>query len=198
MNTIEELKAAYASVLRPLTPPGYSVVVRLEDDKGRKKRKNAAARHWDPSSDKISITYEKVEVSPAPVVLPIPASQTLSHSRQISDVVRALDEAERTAAFVALKWFRDSVLPGAGFPWTASLDARQAVVKQAIDGGMFLTGRAPNPKSPAYPTTTIRLNRHSGDVQAILSATPSGSARLFSPVKIKGEPLSTTILKERR
>lgn len=97
---------------------------------------------------------------------------------------------------MSLKWFRDQALPGEGRPWTASEEARQSVLRTAIENRLILTSKVPNPKSPQFPVTAIRLNRLLPEVAAIL-----GQAHLadsdFHPVEIKGEPLSVTIMRER-
>jgi len=55
----------------------------------------------------------------------------------------------------------------------------------------------PNPKSPQFPVTTVRLNRLMPEVKVVLGQ--NGSSDLdFHPVEIAGEPLSATILRERR
>jgi len=117
----------------------------------------------------------------------------------ISDLVRALDRAESTPGydFVALKWFRDVFLPAEGFEWAKADSSRQDVLRNAIEKRLVLTSKVPNPKSPQFPVTAIRLNRLLADNQAILRAR-QGSDSGFHPVEIRGENLSTTILRERR
>ena len=119
-------------------------------------------------------------------------------SQPLTEAIRALDVAERRVSFVAIKWFRDQVLPSAGVSWAATPYAGQEVIKDAIDRGLFLTSRVPNPKTPAFPTTAIRLNRQLPEVQKILGTSPTSAARTFQPVEIAGEPLSATVVRERR
>jgi hypothetical protein len=105
------------------------------------------------------------------------------------ELCHALDEVERQGrAFIALKRFRDDVLPSKGFSWTLDAEQRQGVLAAAIEKGLIVTSRIPNPRSP-FPTTAIRLNR---------TRFAGGSeTRRFSPVRIHGEPLSSTILRDR-
>jgi len=117
----------------------------------------------------------------------------------LSDLIRALDRAESRPGyhFVALKWFRDAALLEEAFPWAQSDPARREVLRDAIEKRLILTGRIPNPRAPQFPVTSIRLNRLLPEVQAILGTSgPAGED--FHPVEIRGESLSTTILRERR
>jgi hypothetical protein len=61
--------------------------------------------------------------------------------------------------FVSLKWFRDVVLKAESFEWAQSDAARQAVLRESIEGRLVLTSNVQNPKSPQFPVTAIRLNR---------------------------------------
>ena len=79
---------------------------------------------------------------------------------RVKELCAALAEAERGGhAFIALKWFRDSFLPRKAFRWNQHPDTRQTVLAEAIQRGLVMTSKIANPKTPAYPTTTIRLNR---------------------------------------
>ena len=77
----------------------------------------------------------------------------------MADLVRALDRAESRPGygFVSLKWFRDGVLTA--FDWAQPDATRQNVLREAIEKRLVLTSKAPNPKSPEFPVTAIRLNR---------------------------------------
>jgi hypothetical protein len=116
-----------------------------------------------------------------------------------SDLVRALNRAESRPgySFVALKWFRDSALTSEGFTWAAVDSERQAVLRSAIDKRLILTSKVPNPKSPQFPVTAIRLNRLMPEVKAILE-TPGNALPDFKPMPIRGGDLSATVLRDRR
>ena len=90
----------------------------------------------------------------------------------LSDLIRALDRAESRPGyeFVALKWFRDTVLPAEGFPWASDHSARQTVLRDAIDKRLILTSKMPNPRSLQFPVTAIRLNRLVPEVTGILGS----------------------------
>ncbi len=191
MKSIEDLAGAYSKAVEPLVPPGYAPVVALLDGKGRKKKKNAAARNWDPLSGSVLITLKPqapASRSPKAAALPTP----------LAEAVRALDAAEHKVSFVSLKWFRDQFLPGYGVAWAATPYAGQETVKEAIDRGLFLTSKVQNPKAPAFPVTAIRLNRDLPEVKQILGSAPVAHSRTFQPVPIVGEALSDTIVRHRR
>jgi hypothetical protein len=198
-----------AAVKERLVPPGYRVHVRLIDKEGRKKRKNASSDSWTPASGEIRIYFEQ-EASSSRDAKPIRGpeihdvkaptmAEAMPSTNPIADLIRSLDRAEGKPGyeFIALKWFRDVVLPAEKFEWVASDSARQATLRQAIDGRLILTSRVQNPKSPQFPVTAIRLNRLLPEVQAMLG-TADLSDSGFDPVDIRGERLSTTVLRERR
>jgi hypothetical protein len=192
--------------LLPLVPQNYRVHVSLLDKSGRKKKKNASADNWSPESGEIRIYFEAVNPSSPENLASVPIPQTrLSKpktavpSDPISDLARALDRAESRPGydFVALKWFRDVFLPAEGLGWTQADSMRQDVLRQAIEKRIVLTSKVPNPKSPQFPVTAIRLNRLLQETQIILGGeTASGCG--FEPVEIRGESLSETVLRERR
>jgi hypothetical protein len=257
-KTIEDIGNEYARALAGLAPSGYFPKVALLDDSGRKKRKDAAARNWNPLSGSISITYERPGDSENAIELPLRETNTLAQKidksvekmmkatgmrsedaaqavtdfqqkakerdekrtlsvskaleptgsvppavvselpAQIAEAIRALDSAERSGSyFVALKRFRDQELPRLGGKWAMAPAANQDIIKNAIELGIFLTNKVPNPKSPAFPTTAIRLNRQSAEVQRVLGSSSMAQSRVFRPLEIKGAGLSDTILKER-
>jgi hypothetical protein len=121
-----------------------------------------------------------------PEVAPVPADL----DARVKELCAALAEAERGGhAFIALKWFRDSFLPRKTFRWNQHPESRQAILAEAIQRGVVLTSKIANPKTPAYPTTTIRLNRAEAGVPE--------EAQRFHPVVIQGEPITDDIHEER-
>jgi hypothetical protein len=80
-------------------------------------------------------------------------------------------------------------------------DSIAACVPRAADGRIdrnwTLTSRVANPKNPQFPVTAIKVNRPLAEVRDILDREP-GSRSGFNPVAMRGEPLSQTILRERR
>jgi hypothetical protein len=196
------------SLLQPLIPKGYRVHVSLVDKKnGRKKRKNASADNWSPDLGEVRVNFEPEATNPNISVAkqeselsaesPARPGDTLA-SDPVSDLVRALERVESRPGyqFVALKWFRDVALTGEGFGWAQSDSARQGILREAIERRLILISKVPNPKSPQFPVTAIRLNRLLPQIQAILGERASDSD--FKPVDIRGEQLSTTVLRERR
>lgn len=200
-------------------PSGYRLRVRLLSAKGRKKPGNAAFDNWSPaSSDRAEIWLEPCasEEATAPrevvsrVETPVmsiqpgaPAAGAVSSeegSIQPAEVelLRALDRAESTPGwnFVSLKKFRDEVLPSEKIASLTSLAGRQEVLRSVIDKRLVLTGKVQNPKSPQFPVTSIRVNRLKPEVRHVLGLPKQDLD--FHPIHIKGEPLSATIIRERR
>ncbi len=185
---------------------------------GRKKRSNAVAQAWAPEkSEPAQFWLEPFAVAePAPVsegaarahtlppsepsakVSPDAPGESLDVHPAEAELLRALDRAESTPgwSFVSLKKFRDEILPAENIPYLRSDVERQNALRYAIDNRLILRKPVPNPKSPQFPVTSIRLNRLMPKVQAVL-----GQPRKdldFHPIHIKGEPLSAIILRERR
>ena len=196
-----------ARVLRFLAPPGYHAIVELCSENGRSKRRSALADSWSPDEDEVRIYFERIEgddsahrASRVPRALagrpmefedeepePLLASDI---DTRIKELCGALAEAERGGhAFIALKWFRDSFLPRKAFRWNQHPETRQAVLAEAIQRGAVLTSKIANPKTPAYPTTTIRLNRAEAGIPE--------DAQRFQPVETLGEPVAVAIDEDR-
>jgi len=197
-----------ARALRFLAPPGYQAIVELCGENGRSKRRNATADTWSPEEDEVRIYFERVGDGEAP-----PRANRGSHAHgeaafededddgqeavipadqdaRVKELCAALAEAERGGhAFIALKWFRDSFLPRKAFRWNQHPESRQAVLAEAIQRGVVLTSKIANPKTPAYPTTTIRLNRAEAGIPE--------EAQRFHPVAVHGDSIAEAIEEER-
>ena len=200
-----------ARALRFLAPAGYQAIVELCTESGRSKRRNASADTWSPEEDEIRIYFERIdgeEPAPRPVrtqrVVAAPASAPIIEEEddsqeallpadmyaRVKELCGALAEAERGGhAFIALKWFRDSFLPRKTFRWNQQPESRQAVLAEAIQRSVVLTSKIANPKTPAYPTTTIRLNRAEAGIPE--------EAQRFRPVEATGNAISEALEEER-
>jgi hypothetical protein len=192
--------------LRFLAPPGYQAIVELCSESGRSKRRNALADTWSPEDDEVRIYFERIGgEEPSPRLSRVSrsvASRTDGEEDEIEEVsaadldarvkelCSALAEAERGGhAFIALKWFRDSFLPRKAFRWNQNPETRQVVLAEAIQRGVVLTSKIANPKTPAYPTTTIRLNRAEAGIPE--------DAQRFHPIEVQGEPVGAAIDQDR-
>ena len=183
-----------------LCPDGYDLVVELQEE-GRKKRRNASSENWSPEKGELFIYFEKrapslaPDQATAPVLAPtLTAESATSNSASgnpVTQLATALQEVEKTRDFVALKWFRDEVLPSRNFAWARNATERQSVMRDAIEAGYVLTSRVHNPHAPQYPTTTIRANRTK------IATNSDAPATRFRPVPVRGEPVSVTLLRER-
>jgi hypothetical protein len=199
----EALKQLY------LLPEGYQCSARLHGKSRDKKRTASFEKSWSPDTDSIHIRFERTPeqasrasqpgargTATAP---PNSAGKSGAVTDPLSDLIQALDRAESRPgfAFVALKWFRDAALPAEGFSWASADSVRQDALRDAIEKRLILTSRVPNPRSPQFPVTAIRLNRLMPVVRAILGTRDEGLPD-FQPVPIRGENLSVTILRDRR
>jgi len=216
----QDLAQKLISPLKNTVPGQYQLRVSLLDAKGRKKRSNASASNWSPESGRIEIRFEpaaeqgriaaaeesrgadKSSLGPQRFPADFSAPNTSAALLEIEiKLIRALDRAESTPGwkFVSLKKFRDEVLPyepNATGAFKPSDVHWQEAIRSAIEKRLILIGKVPNPKSPQFPVTSIRLNRLMPEVQEMLGH-PKGELD-FHPIHIKGEPLSATILRERR
>jgi hypothetical protein len=225
---IEELEPQFAQrlgdplkhILHDLNyvfPEYCQVRVSLLDANRRKKKSNASANNWSPESGRIEIRFEPVPQEQKALQVekseradnrsPVPALQRVRDAAAPnsnpesaeSELLRALDRAESTPGwnFVPLKKFRNEILPLAPIASTLTDIERKDTLDLAIKKQLILISKVPNPKAPQFPVTTIRLNRLMPGVKAALGQ-PGDSEPEFRPIVIRGEPLSSTILRERR
>jgi hypothetical protein len=200
-----KLRQAMAQLLRELRimREGYQCEVHLHRGNRKKRRDAQFEGNWDLDTDSIRITFSPAEEEIETAEGKLDASSKMadwgSAEDRLSDVIRALDRAEGRPGyeFVSLKWFRDTALVHEGFSWAADEFARHDVLREAIDRRWILTSKVANPRPPNFPVTAIRLNRQMPEVNTVLGRRAS-SVPAFRPVSIRGEPLSTTVLRDRR
>jgi hypothetical protein len=196
-----------ARALHFLAPAGYQAIVELCGENGRSKRRNAMANIWTPEEDEVRIYFERIngeDAAPRPMrALGANSEHAFDEDEdgqeavmpadidaRVKELCAALAEAERGGhAFIALKWFRDSFLPRKAYRWNQHPESRQAVLAEAIQRGVVVTSKIANPKTPAYPTTTIRLNR--------AEAGMPDEAQRFHPVTAHGDSIAEAIEEER-
>lgn len=218
MDTIAEsemgLEQTLGDTLETFLPQiaGYSIEVEIHES-GRKKRRDASRDGWRPGSGEIRIKFggaaprhrshkpddgDQREPGLGDIGIETAEANDTDLGR-LSDFIESLRMAEQRPGFnfVSLTWFRDSCLPGESHGWSNSATARDQVLRDAIKDGIVLTSKVPNPKAPAFPVTAIRLNRQHPKVVAVLGEREV-SASGFQPVDIGGEPLSETVLRDRR
>jgi hypothetical protein len=204
-------------------PDSFQVHIALLDANGRKKRSSAAAENWSWESGRIELWFEPTTsakestrnldstASPQPgtaashnqfvrTTLTAVTKNNPVHASEaelLRILAKTLDRAEARPGwnFVPLKKFRDEILPAEN---PTLIDPEwQNALRSAIEKRFVLVGKVPNPKSPEFPVSTVRLNRLMPEVMALLGQA-SDSILDFHPVEIRGEPLSATILRERR
>jgi hypothetical protein len=212
----QKLVSALADILQDLgysLPQSLQIRASLLDAKGRKKRGDASADNWSPELGRIEIRFEPAEAdqeSNSRAVSRMAANESSrkleKHSKSIpglhpaeAELLVVLNRAESRPGwnFVPLKKFRDEILPQERCLSMRSDVEHRSVLTSVIEKKFVLIGKVPNPKSPQFPVTTIRLNRLMPEVRAVLGQNDSSDLD-FRPVEISGEPLSTTILRERR
>jgi len=191
-------------------PDSCRVCVSLVDAKGRKKRSNAAADNWSPNSGRLEVWLEPAlesqekgnhASSPQDGGLHNPADEERTRvdlHPATAELIRALNRAEARPGwnFVSLKKFRDEFLPSESLKVMRTDVEQQEVLRRAIEDRLILTSKVPNPKSPQFPVTAIRLNRLMPEVKKVLGQ-PVDEDSDFHPVEIRGEPMSDTIIRER-
>ncbi|MBI4441879.1 MAG: hypothetical protein HY649_00735 [Acidobacteria bacterium] len=206
--------AQLPEVLKPLVrlapPKGSRTQVSLRHRHGkieRQVKRNAPADSWSPRSGLVSISYnpspqqtDALETQAADAAYPETLTQPVHVKDPATDLLLALASAERDPqlGFVSLKWFRDVYLQQQGYAWAATSEDRQRVLVDAINRKWILTSKHPNPKNPQYPVTAIKINRPLAEVRGILRQEETDSGSVFVPITIVGEPLSETVLRERR
>lgn len=207
--TIRELEDSIARKLAelPFIPQGFRVCVELHGNQ-RRKRRSASAENWQPTrgehgifrlepcADSHESAFDQMNQR-SPEGSSAADSKLKSPSDPIRDLIGALAKAEAIPGyqFIALKWFRDTYLPGQSFGWAVNADIRKKLVAEAIEEGLILLGKIPNPRQP-YPTTTVRVNRNNAVSAAVLGI-DAHSGWGFTPIELPGEPISKTMLRDR-
>jgi len=213
-----ELNSDALAAREMLLPDGLTPVVELVNENGRRIRSDAASWNWNPQTHRIQISFRPLSTaldsslttsaeSPSQEMHPDGSVESTSPQLEITSVHRqdevipdsvtpqevveccqALASAEKSnRQFIALTWFRDDFLPTVDFAWAKSSQRRHRVLSQAIDIGRINAKKIPNPRSN-FPTTTISLNR---------SIPTPGVPPRFQPVAVRGEAVSTTLLRDR-
>ncbi|MGD2110783.1 MAG: hypothetical protein PVI86_15500 [Phycisphaerae bacterium] len=128
---------------------------------------------------------------PLPVTDPGPHTQAVDPL--LERVISALDTQERRRDFVWAGFVVKDLLPGLG------LESHEAQrwFDTLVDDEIFVLDQRPNPNNPDFPSTNVRLNRDNDVVKRVLDRN-GRSLGGFKPVEIRGEPASTTLIRERR
>ena len=114
-------------------------------------------------------------------------------------LIRSLERAGNFlgADNIPLQWFSREWCPPGSLYEIAGESNMARLIKHAAGEGVVSVSEAPESVPPHFELELIRLNRgHPWVKSALGEAPPVGWT--FQPVKIKGEPLSETILRDRR
>lgn len=177
----------------PLTDHSPRVIIRQPN--GRKVRRDADASYFDPACSLL------IEFVPAGIASeeenpgePDNLSGNPETDATPAAMVEALRQAEPHRPFVGLTWFRDKVLPESGYRWAKDPVTIHGLLRAAIEQGLILTSRVANPKEPSRPVTAIRVNRTHPHFRP---DAPRQRSR-FRPIPMRGGPIATTVLEDRR
>jgi hypothetical protein len=194
-----------------LSPQGFRPRFQISiptKDGFRKKRRTADASTYNPGAECIIVSFEPIlkeedlkDVATVPTDATAPgllhqANNTGQPSAdQVASVIRLLSHFSRPPRpFVGLKYFRDKVLLSLKTEWSEDDAQRRATLDYCITQGIIVTGKVPNPQTPEYPVTTIRLDHQH---PMVMGMSPVENFD-FQPVNQRGELASKIILRERR
>jgi proline dehydrogenase len=113
---------------------------------------------------------------------------------EINQLVEQLKAAERDLPFVGLDWFRNDVLPRCGHHWAKDPKKIDSLLWQAFERFLVLTWHVPDPDERLRSITTIIVNRRPDKV----SSGAMGRSAKFTPIRVKGRPVSEIIMEDRR
>ena len=166
----------------------------------RKVREDASASYFDPDACAVMIRFVRLEDqlnetagSDAGDSLPEGPASEFDFETATDQLIDELQAAERMRPFVGLKWFRDSFLPERGRAWARDPRVSGAVLRRATEQRLVLTSQVPNPNQPLHPVMAIRVNRKHPRFRPEAPRRATG----FRPVRIKGGPISDTVLDDR-
>ncbi|HNQ23309.1 MAG TPA: hypothetical protein PKK06_09475 [Phycisphaerae bacterium] len=108
-------------------------------------------------------------------------------------MIGELARHESARGFVWIKYLVEALLPDLGFRGAEA----QTTLDRMKDSQVIILAKVPNPKRPEFPVTEVRLNRSHPLVEQVLAQGKAPTAR-FPLGTVRGEPLSHTILRERR
>ena len=170
-------------------------------DGGRKVREDAAGSYFDPDRCEVVIRFIPVGAAGhrddrADVTVPNSNETTLpfDFEKPLDQLLDELRKVEGIRPFVALKWFRDQVLPACGHEWARNPNTLHSLLRYATDQRLILTSQVPNPNQPYHPVTAIRVNRR----HPLFQSEPPMPANRFTPIRIRGGSIADTVLGDRR
>ena len=155
-NDIEESLANLRGVslppslqgLRHLPVVDHSPEVSIRYRESRKIRGDADSSYFNPGNCELVISFSPNLPHDQPDAMLADSERDAVDSEPAAlQLVEVLTETERQRPFVALKWFRDKVLPQSGRGWADEAHVRGAVLRHATDQRLVLTGHVPNPES---------------------------------------------------
>lgn len=104
--------------------------------------------------------------------------------------IRELHRLQANREFMWAGFVVKELLPQMGF---VGPEARQFLSELEADGIVMIT-KEPNPNNPDHPTACVRLNADHPQVKAALERSSGERTR----IRVRGEPVSQTLIRERR
>jgi hypothetical protein len=104
--------------------------------------------------------------------------------------IRELHRLEANRKFMWAGFVVRELLPQMGF---VGLEAKQFFSELEADG-IVMISKEPNPNNPDHPTACVRLNAEHSQVKAALERSRGERTR----IRARGEPVSETLIRERR
>ena len=221
MATIENAQEILTKVMQDILgrvlpqTAGLSLDIELLQN-GVKKEKDAPRDNWDPESGEIRIRFGATGSDLQPRSSPKFAGQSealtpqpLADSegglifpetslREFIGWVNSM-ESQMGVEFVEVKRVEDLQFPGERYQGMNRYEGRVRALRQAVEMGIFVERDEPNPPSPVVPVIAVRLNRtHPKVIESLNYKYPGPEHWDFARVEIQGEPLSETIIRERR
>jgi len=183
--------------LRFLVPSGSRPELSVRNvSTGRKVRDDASFDYFDPSQCEVVIRYIAVEEDEDGEPGAPPSTGNSMIPNQIDELLKALEEAERSRDFVGLTWFRDQFLVNMGGAWADDLALRRRLIDAALNEKLVLTNQVANPRNHLHPVTAIRLNRR--HPRFVKNQERPAAQKRFQPARISGGALSKTVIEGRR
>jgi hypothetical protein len=110
---------------------------------------------------------------------------------EMDELIRVVKSTEPRFQWLALSHLRDRLLR------RGDVGDRMALINRAIEDGVLLVEKVPNPRNASFPTSAARLNKRHPRVLAVCPPR-SGGLRRFSPVIVGGGDMATTVIEDRR
>lgn len=127
---------------------------------------------------------------------PLPAPPPDLQDDLLRRVVLELARRDQQGRPMWIGYVLQTLLPQLG----VSGPEASAFYRQLESEGLVVSRKVPNPKNPQFPSTMVALNREHPRIRSMLNEhRDTGDTRGgFARVRVRGEPVSETLIRERR